>query len=217
MIAPTKSISPARTLDAPRFSAPGDPTWEMAYLFPVQGRWSENEYFGLDENRFIEFEDGCIEVLPLPTVSHQLLADFLVEAMKAYVKSRKLTGRVMFGPVKLRLRRGKYREPDVLYVLPRQFGKDDRHVNGATVVFEIVSSGGQNRERDYVQKRDEYAAAGIPEYWIVDPEENCVTVLTLVGKKYRQYGLFQVGERAASKLLKGFEIAVNELFAAAKP
>ena len=217
MIAPIQSISPARTFDAPRISAPGDPTWEIAYLFPAQGKWSVEEYLSLDSNWFIEFDDGCIEVLPMPSVSHQLLADFLVESLKAWVKAQGLPGRVMFGPVKVRLRRGKYREPDVLYVLPRQFGKDDRHVNGAALVIEIVSAGARNRERDFEHKREEYAAAGIPEYWIVDPDERCVTLLTLTGKRYREHGLFRIGECATSKIFKEFTLDIRELFEAAKP
>lgn len=50
-----------------------------------------------------------------------------------------------------------------------------------TLVMEVVSGGPQDRKRDLVIKRAEYAAAGIPEYWIVDPESRRITVLTLVG------------------------------------
>jgi hypothetical protein len=42
----------------------------------------------------------------------------------------------------------------------------------------VVSPGKENEDRDYRYKRSEYAARGIAEYWIVDPERDRVAVLT---------------------------------------
>ena len=44
-----------------------EPTWEIATLFPNQGQWSEDEYLALNTNRFVEYRDGFMEVLPMPT------------------------------------------------------------------------------------------------------------------------------------------------------
>ncbi|MBW4483996.1 MAG: Uma2 family endonuclease [Tildeniella torsiva UHER 1998/13D] len=52
------------------------------------------------------------------------------------------------------------------------------------LVVEVVSPGKANEDRDYRYKRSEYAARGIPEYWIVDPAKATVTVLTLVDGLY---------------------------------
>lgn len=54
------------------------------------------------------------------------------------------------------------------------------------VVIEVVSPGSQNEARDYRYKRSEYAARGIPEYWIVDPRKSKVTVLSLVEGLYEE-------------------------------
>ena len=43
----------------------------------------------------------------------------------------------------------------------------------------MVSDGEENRKRDLVTKREEYAQASIPEYWIVDPALKTITVLQL--------------------------------------
>jgi len=71
------------------------------------------------------------------------------------------------------------------------------------------------RRHDLETKRREYARAGIPEYWIVDPEEEQITVLTLKEGKYVVHGMFERGMVARSALLEGFERAVDEVWAAA--
>lgn len=57
------------------------------------------------------------------------------------------------------------------------------------LVVEVVSPGKINEDRDYRYKRSEYAARGIPEYWIVDPAKAKVTVLTLVDGLYEAQAL----------------------------
>jgi Uma2 family endonuclease len=86
---------------------------------------------------------------------------------------------------------------------------------GADLCMEILSGGAEDRRRDLEEKRAEYAAAGIPEYWIVDPEQTRITVLTLDGADYRLHGEFKPGDTATSVLLPGFEVDVRECFAAA--
>ena len=66
------SISPTVILLG-RASRRGEPTWELALLFPFQGEWTESAYLALDTNRLIELSDGCLEFLPMPTVLHQLI------------------------------------------------------------------------------------------------------------------------------------------------
>lgn len=64
--------------------------------------------------------------------------------------------------------------------------------------------------------RIEYEQAGIPEYWIVDPQDELVTVLVLDGDAYRTHGEFRPGETATSALLKSFTINVKACFEAAE-
>ena len=55
----------------------GDPVWPVALLFPRQGDWSEEDYLALDTTRLVELSDGCLEVLPMPSPFHQLIAQLL--------------------------------------------------------------------------------------------------------------------------------------------
>ena len=93
------------------------------------------------------------------------------------------------------------------------FQNDHRRNNdywvGADLVMEVVST---NRSHDLVRKRMEYAQAHIPEYWIVDPEQETVTILTLDGDHYAEHGMFVRGTQAQSVVLPGFEVLVDEVF-----
>ena len=78
--------------------------------------------------------------------------------------------------------------------------------------MEIVSP--DKHERDTVDKRTDYAEAGIGEYWIVNPQEQTITMLTLVGDAYEEYGVFLSGEAATSAVLRGFVVNVDAVFSA---
>jgi Uma2 family endonuclease len=192
----------------------GDPTWEMAHLFPRQGEWTEEAYLALDRNWLIEFSDGVLEFLPMPTMFHQAIVDFLHTLLKNYV-SRHGLGRAFFAPLPVRLRSGKYREPDVMFIRSERLPANLRtQPQGADLVMEVVSPGDENRERDLEIKPEEYAQAGIQEYWIVDPDLRVIRVLTLDGSAYRLHGEFCAGQVATSLLLEGFTVNVDEVFAA---
>jgi Uma2 family endonuclease len=198
-----------------RISQPGEPSWEVAFLFPVQGQWSEDEYLALDSNRMVELSDGCLEVLPTPTILHQLIVAFLHEQLHNYVKAN-ATGLVLFAPLPVHLWPGTYREPDIIYLGPSRVPKKMDYPKGADLVMEVVSQGDENRDRDLRVKRQEYARAGIAEYWIVDPQQQQITVLALEGQTYRVHGEFARASQATSNLLPGFTVNVDKIFAAAE-
>ena len=89
------------------------------------------------------------------------------------------------------------------------FVKDEVIVMGPElVVMEVVSDDVASRTRDYEDKRRDYAEAGIPEYWIIDPAKQQILVLGLAGDKYTVCGEFAVGDEAESKVLVGFLVNV---------
>lgn len=194
----------------------GSPTWEMAYFFPPQGSWSEEEYLSLGTAWMIEFEDGCIEVLPMPTVAHQRIVDYLAAELRAYFKQKRIGGDVLTAPLPVRLRAGKFREPDVVYLRPGRIASPDSQPEGADLVMEVVSEGERNRERDLQTKRTEYAAAGIAEYWIVDPQTRTVIVLVADGSAYRVHAECGAGETATSATFDGLRLDVDAIFTAAR-
>ena len=190
----------------------GEPAWRVALFFPEQGGWTEADYWALEGGPLVEYDRGYIEVLDVPTKQHQRMAQFLFTALQAYVSSGRY-GEVFMAPLPVRLWAGKYREPDVVFVSDDR-GETDGYPDGADLVMEVVSQGLESRRRDIEIKVDEYVRAGIPEYWIVDPEEQTVTVHELVSDHYEPTK-YSADSIAVSRRLPGFGITVADIFTAA--
>jgi Uma2 family endonuclease len=190
----------------------GEPAWDIARLFPPQGQWSVADYLALADqtNWLIELSDGFIEVLPTATPIHRRIVQFLFKALEAFVLARKC-GEAFTAPLPVELWADKLRDPDILFVRPGRIRNSRRPPRGADLVMEVVSEGEENRQRDLEIKPVEYARAKIAEYWIVDPEEQTITVLRLAGTRYRVHRRFARGQSASSVLLRGFSVAVSDI------
>ncbi|MCY4410409.1 MAG: Uma2 family endonuclease, partial [Caldilineaceae bacterium] len=106
-------------------------------------------------------------------------------------------------------------EPDLVFMAAEHADRlGEQFWEGADLVMEVVSP--DDPQRDNVTKRREYAQAGIPEYWIVDPAAASITVLTLHGQEYALHGEFVAGEEASSVLLKGLRVDVENVFSEAR-
>jgi Uma2 family endonuclease len=176
-----------------------------------QGTWTEEEYLSLTDHttRLVEFTDGFLELLPMPTDYHQAIVQLLLYAFDAFLKPR--GGKVRIAPLRLRICKGKFREPDLLLLLSASDRRrQNRFWTGADLVVEVVSP--DKPERDLVSKRQDYAAAGVAEYWIVNPSNDTILVLVLNKKRYRRLGSFARGTVARSSLLQGFEMGVDQVF-----
>lgn len=196
----------------------GDPVWALATLFPTQGEWTEDDYFQLETRHFIELTDGCIEILPMPTWLHQRIVAFLYEQFASWCASHR-RGEALFAPLPLRLFSGTIREPDLLVVerpaagAPGSENARQKYPSSAILVVEVVSDSPESRQRDFLDKRRDYARAEIPEYWIVDPDQRLITVLTLAGTQYLEHGRFGGGTAATSRVLNQFSVRTDDVWA----
>jgi len=126
-------------------------------------RWYDRE-----AGRRGEWVDGEVIVFVAPKTIHQQISAFLTVVLSMFVGEREM-GEILPGP-EMRLRNDRsYREPDLLFVAQENVGRlDEEGLKGpADLVVEIVSNDSVRRDRE--EKHAEYEAAGVPEYWVIDP------------------------------------------------
>lgn len=116
-----------------------------------------------------EWVEGEVIVFMPPTIIHQDIASFLVALLRFYAQLFNL-GKVLTAPTEMRLETGKSgREPDILFIATKNLPRlEDKRLSGpADLMVEIISD--ESVERDRVNKFYEYQAAGVLEYWLIDP------------------------------------------------
>lgn len=211
------TLEPEASPDAPSIprSKRGDWTWELVAQFPQQGEWTAEEYLARSFEGLVEFVDGTLEFLPMVTPIHQDIQMFLYHRLLTIITG-KTNWKVYPAPLRLIIGPARHREPDLMLVRPEHIPDRQRPAIGADLVIEVVSGDRQDRLRDFVDKRRDYASLSIPEYWIVDPETETITVLTLPAgaNEYTEHGVFRAGQTATSELLPEFTVDVTACFKA---
>jgi Uma2 family endonuclease len=139
-----------------------------------------------DENRY-ELSFGVLIVTPAPNTRHQMLMSALV----AFLHARKLPTQRVLPEAELLLQSNVVKRPDVQVV-------DENLVGGQSVVgipalvAEIHSPA--TRVLDKTEKRLVYAEHGIPAYWMIDPDDETLTVLHLKEGEYQQVAIIEADE-----------------------
>lgn len=137
--------------------------------------WTYDEYARLpdDGNRY-EVIDGEVLVTPSPSPTHQHILLNLAFALRSYVE-REAIG-VVLPDVDLLFVEGQFLRPDLLFVPnAAREGITSRGIEGTPgLVVEILSPSSGSIDR--VKKPRRYRDFGIPEYWVVDPQERAVWV-----------------------------------------
>jgi hypothetical protein len=113
--------------------------WRGCFL--RRGDWSEEDYLGLAmrTSRLVELADGHLEMLPMPDEERQHIIWFLMDALRGFVKPRRL-GKVLFAGIPDRLAVRRMREPDVVSALTKNAKQNRKEVwNWAERVMEVVS------------------------------------------------------------------------------
>ncbi len=178
-----------------------------------------DEYLAYDDGTDTRYElvDGeLVEMPPESPINNQIatnllfeLAKYLPIALLAYNTEIEVMGR-----------RAKCRLPDLVV----HSEESKAALTGATratitrdmpppaLVIEVVSPGTTNRTRDYRHKRTEYAARGIAEYWIVDPEERQITICKWVDGQYEDT-VVTGANPIPSDVVPSLELTCEQVFA----
>lgn len=174
---------------------PPSPVSETEYM-----RWSESHGYVR-----AEWIDGEISFMPPIGPIHEDANWWLATLMRLFCDHRKL-GRVKMDTwTKFKIPRPQLRGPDVLFIRA-----DRAHLIGnrnvaepPDLIIEVVSPGDESR--DYRDKYHLYEAAGVREYWIVDPASQAIEAYRLdTSGKYQRF--FERDGKLASEVVTGFYV-----------
>jgi Uma2 family endonuclease len=181
---------------------------DLVFDWFSERRWTTPEYllFANDQNALIELSNGKVVIHAMPTPQHQMIVLNLAARLREY-----RPGRVLIAPVPVQLWPGKLREPDVMLYRTEHVNRIGEQWAGVPdLVVEVLSP--STRAIDLGEKMDEYAQAGISEYWIVEPDAQNISVYALEGDRYRLAARWRPTEQLHSGLLPDFSLAVDAVF-----
>lgn len=172
------------------------------------------EFAALNSEGRYELVDGRLEELVAPTLRHGWSGGRFFAILDAYLAEHEPTA---YWGVEVDVPTLPFcgRRPDVVYFstddAARYTNVETDEVSGVpTLAIEVLSSG--DEKRDLVEKRREYAAAGVQHYWIGNPTLRTVTCLRLKGGEYEVVDQFTRDDVLTSDLFPGLEVPVASLF-----
>jgi Uma2 family endonuclease len=157
-----------------------------------------------------EVVKGELFMSPTPRAIHQEMIVNLVFELHFFLK-KKQHGKVLVAPLDVIL--GDLAtpvQPDIIFIRQERLSIVRDKIEGVPdIVIEVLSPGsvGHDRRRKFAL----YAEAGVPEYWLADPDECLVEVYVLRGQAYAILGQF-VGEDAIqSEVLPDLHFSINSI------
>jgi Uma2 family endonuclease len=161
----------------------------------TQPKMTLEEYLAYDDGLDVRYEliDGVLVAMGAESDDNTLIAMFLIAMFLPFVTYDRLRNKTEIAVSRSTV---STRYPDLMVLSEDCAGALSGQkrslitldMPAPQLVVEVVSPGEpgeENYDRDYVEKRREYAVRGIPEYWIIDPARQVVLVLCLHGKTYQ--------------------------------
>jgi Uma2 family endonuclease len=173
-------------------------------------RWTYEEYFRLDDDQRYEIIDGTLLMAPAPDTWHQDWSRELSMLIVTHVK-RFALGKVFTAPVDVVLDDENTVQPDLVFVSAANLGIIQRRAIFGTpdLLVELVSPSTVRRDR--YDKKDLYARFGVKEYWIGDPANKSLEILTLKQSGYALHCAVEGKGKLDSLLLAGLEFDLTQI------
>lgn len=159
----------------------------------------------------VEFINGQV-IMHSPAKWKHIDASGLLSRLLSYHVDRRKLGRIAVEKALVSLTRNDY-EPDICFFRQEVvdgFGPDQMRFPAPDFVVEILSPSTESNDRR-LKKRD-YAAHGVREYWIIDPDEQAVEQYDLQGGDYVLLGAWTKVDTIVSTVVSGFQIPVLAIF-----
>lgn len=160
------------------------------------------------EGPLVEIIKGDLYLVPSPSIKHQEISLEIAFQIKQYLINNSI-GKIFSAPVDVIFSEEDLFIPDLVFILKSNFGiiKEKNIIGVPDVIIEIVSS---NKNRDYVKKKEIYEKYRLPEYWIVDPEENFILIFQINEEnKYNNPVTFNMNDEVNIGLLSNIKLKIN--------
>ena len=186
---------------------------------PLTRRYTLEEFWELPEREDharYELIGGFLFMVPPPNPPHGSVASRMNRSLIVFLHTNNIDGDVHHPKeaIWLRAEGSTYLEPDMMYVSKELGQKLGDKRSSADIVFEFLSR--STKVYDQTIKADTYLALGVRELWLVDPWNGIIEVRyaskkgeMLVWKSIK----YSYGHVAKSRVLEGYEVSVDELFA----
>lgn len=141
-----------------------------------QGQYTVEDYLRLPEEERVELIDGVIYDMVAPTDKHQIIGNEIYARFRDYIRKNKGKCIAITAPLDVQLDCDNKTmvQPDVVIVCDRNKFKEGRVFGAPDLIVEVLSE--STKKKDITIKGAKYSAAGVREYWLVDPKKKRVHV-----------------------------------------
>jgi len=174
-------------------------------------RYTVHDYYQLPEGSPYQLIEGEMVISPAPMLFHQDIAGRIYRSLCDFAEKKSL-GKVFISPVDVELSEKNVFQPDIVFI-----SNEHKHIltelriKGAPdLVVEILSE--STGYVDLIIKKKTYLAAGVKEYWIVDPMEKTIEVFESKEGKFVTVEKLESPGTISSILLKGFSLSHETVF-----
>lgn len=187
---------------------------EKQPVYSQQGGHTYEDYLQIPEEPGYRFEilEGVLLKEPSPSMQHQRVSRELGYQLITFFKGFDPEGELFFAPLDVTLTAVNVLQPDLLFIsgVNREIMREERIDGACDLVVEIMSPA--NRRKDRLQKMEIYRKAGIPHYWLVDPEENTLEAFLLRDGNYTLVSVGAPGDKFNHPAFPGLNLDLEKIF-----
>lgn len=179
-----------------------------------EGGYTYEDYLQIPEEPGYRYEvlEGMLVKEPSPSLQHQRISRELGRQLMTFFEDFDSDGELFFAPLDVTLLAGNVLQPDILFVsgARKEIMSEERIDGPCDLVVEIMSPA--NRRKDRLQKMEIYRQAGIPHYWLADPEENTLEAFLLKDGNYTLMYAGGPGDAFAHPAFPGLSLDLDKIF-----
>ena len=184
-------------------------------------RYTYADYLTWLDDKRRELIDGFINLMtPAPARKHQDISGNIHTTIRIYLKNKK-TCKVYYAPFDVRLPKSKEEtddakvytvvQPDLCIICDPSKLDDKGCIGAPDLIVEILSP--STSKKDLSVKYKIYEQAGVKEYWIVNPNDENISVFVLDNTgKYQLNGMYGGDMKIKVSIFKDLEISLEDIF-----